>query len=74
MLYFGDLKMNNKGDINWQMVMLILAILFLVVLSFIFRDQIGNVVNNIVGLTPKNDTIMNLSKCINNPGLPECMV
>jgi len=66
-------KMKKKAEIKYIREM-ILALLILVILIYIFREQIGNVVQNLAGLTPKNDTIQNITKCINNPGLPECRV
>ncbi len=64
--------MDKRAELQFWMVMFILALLFLALMAWVFREQIGNVLQNIAGLTPKNETITNLSTCINNPGLPEC--
>jgi hypothetical protein len=67
-------KMAQEGGMNWVLIGIILAIVVLAVLVWIFRDQISLIVANMMHLTPSNESVQNLSKCINNPGLPECNV
>jgi hypothetical protein len=66
--------MNKRAQegVNWTVIGFVLALLALAILAWIFRDQILTVVANLNIISPKNNTLTNLSNCINNPGLPEC--
>jgi hypothetical protein len=51
---------------------MILAIIVLVVIVIIFREQIGTIVKNLGFLTPNETAVKNVSECLNNPGAPGC--
>ena len=65
-------NLNKKGDTNWYIIAMILALIVLAIMAWIFRQQILQAVSNIGLLTPKNETLINISKCVTDPTLPGC--
>lgn len=62
----------KKGEVNWVIVGMILALVVLIILVVIFREQIVGIVRNFNILTPKNETVTNISQCLTNPDAPGC--
>lgn len=62
----------KKGEVNWVIIGMILALVVLVVLIVIFREQIGTVVKNFGILTPSEQNVTDISKCLTDPTAPGC--
>lgn len=63
---------SKKGDVNWYLIGMILALVVLAILIVVFRSQIMTAIKNITLLTPKNETLINISQCLTDPTLPGC--
>lgn len=66
------MKIHKKAEINWYVIGLILALVVLAIMIVVFRNQIGTTLRNIGLLTPKNETLVNITKCLTDPTAPGC--